>query len=220
MVLWLRKQFWENCRKKTPGVARFTLQVQKHFKNRKNWQKKIIPIDAPMDIQIAIIITPTKLLADSPKKIRSIPNFFLLFFYPQTLFHRTSLRDTIWQPASVFPKWTRFCPPSVKTSIENEKFLRIFFSTSCSFGSVECCILTHADERFCRKDGKMSLKCHFFSFLVQKKVFLGLFFGTRLDNLLAIADKKTKFQASSPKTEKKIEVSSGKVFQFRKLIFL
>ena len=182
MVLWLRKQFSENCRKKTPGVARFTLQVQKHFKNRKNWQQKLIPIDDPMDIQIAIIITPTKLLADSPRKIRSIPNF-LLFYYPQTPFHRTSLRDTI--------------------SIENEKFLRNFFPTSCSFGSVECCMLTHADERICRKDGKKSLKCHFFSFVVQKKVFLWLFFGTRSDNLLAIADKKTKLQASSPKTEKK-----------------
>ena len=149
MVLWLRKQFSENCRKKTPGVARFTLQVQKHFKNRKNWQQKLIPIDDPMDIQIAIIITPTKLLADSPRKIRSIPNF-LLFYYPQTPFHRTSLRDTI--------------------SIENEKFLRNFFPTSCSFGSVECCMLTHADERICRKDGKVT-QMPFFFFCCTKKSF-------------------------------------------------
>ena len=107
MVLWLRKQFWEKCRKKPPGVAWFTLQVQKHFKNRKNWQKKVIPIDAPMDIQIAILITPTKLLADSPRKMGSIPNFFLLYSYPQKPFYRTSLRDTIWQPASVLPQMNK-----------------------------------------------------------------------------------------------------------------
>ena len=57
-----------------------------------------------MDIQIAILITPTKLLADSPRKICSIPNFFLLYSYPQKPFYRTRLRDTIWQTASVLPQ--------------------------------------------------------------------------------------------------------------------
>ena len=56
-----------------------------------------------MDIQIANLITPTEFLADSPRKIRPIPNFFLVYSYPQKPFCRTSLRDTIWQPASVLP---------------------------------------------------------------------------------------------------------------------
>ena len=60
-----------------------------------------------MDIQIAILITPTKLLADSPRKTRSIPNFFLLYSYPQKLYYRTSLRDTIWQTASVLPQMNK-----------------------------------------------------------------------------------------------------------------
>ena len=60
-----------------------------------------------MVIQIAFLITPTKLLADIPRKIRSIPNFFLMFSYPQTPFHRTSLRDTIWKLATVLPQMNK-----------------------------------------------------------------------------------------------------------------
>ena len=53
-----------------------------------------------MDIQIANLITPRKFLADSPRKIRSIPNFFLLYSYPQKPVCHTNHHDTIWQPAS------------------------------------------------------------------------------------------------------------------------
>ena len=97
MVLWLRKQFWENCRKKTARCGNIYAPSSEKFQKQKNWQKKVIPIDAPTDIQIAIVITLTKFLADNPRKFRSIPNFFLLYSYPQKLFYRTSLPDTIWQ---------------------------------------------------------------------------------------------------------------------------
>ena len=61
-----------------------------------------------MDIQIAILITLTNFLADSPTKLCSIPNFFLLCSYPQKPFYRTSLWDTIWQPASVLQQMNEF----------------------------------------------------------------------------------------------------------------
>ena len=89
----------------------------------------------------------------------------------------------------------------MKTIIQSKKILRIF---SHKF-FIWWCWMMHfdtPDERFCREDGKMSLKRHFSPFLVQK-IFLGLFFGTRLANLLPFTDKKTKFHASSSKTKKK-----------------
>ena len=152
-------------------MARFTLQVQKHFKNRKKWQKKVIPIDAPLDIQIAILITLTKILADSPRKLRSIPNFFLLCSYPQKPFYRTSLWDTIWQPASVFQQMNEILSSKRENKYTKEKISQNFFPASCSFGGFECCILTHPDQRFCRKDGKLSLKCQFFFLLLSRKSF-------------------------------------------------
>ena len=166
-----------------------------------------------MDIQIAVLITPTKLLAASPRKTRSIPNFFLLYSYPQKLFYRTSLRDTIWQTASFLPPNEQDFVLQAWKQIYKVKTFSDFFPASCSFGGVECCILTHPDQLFCRKDGKRSLKCQFFFFCCPEKVFLGLFSGARLANLLPFTNKKTKFHASGSKTKKnKLEVFSRKVF--------
>ena len=213
MLLWLRKQFWENCRKKTTRCGKVYAPSSETFQKQKKWQKKVIPIDAPLDIQIAILITLTKILADSPRKLRSIPNFFLLCSYPQKAFYRTSLWDTIWQPASVFQQMNEILSSKRENKYTKEKISQNFFPASCSFGGFECCYLTHPDQRFCRKDGKLSLKCQFFFFCCPGKVFLGLFSGARLSNLLPFTDKKTKFHASSSKTKKnKIEVFSRKVF--------
>ena len=170
MLLCFRKQFWENCRKKTARCGMVYAPSSETIQKQKNWQKKVIPIDAPMDIQIAILITLTKFLADSPRKLRSIPNFFLLSSYPKNLFIALVFGTRFDNLLRFCPKWTRFFPPSVKTNIQSKNFLRIFFPASYSCGGFECCILTHPDQRFCRKDGKMSLKCQFFfSFVVQKK---------------------------------------------------
>ena len=124
-----------------------------------------------MDIQIAVLITPTKLLAASPRKTRSIPNFFLLYSYPQKLFYRTSLRDTIWQTASFLPPNEQDFVLQAWKQIYKVKTFSDFFPASCSFGGVECCILTHPDQLFCRKDGKRSLKCQFFFLLLSRKSF-------------------------------------------------
>ena len=220
MVLWLRKQFWGNCRKKQPGVARFTLQVQKHFKNRKNWQKKVIPIDASMVIQIAFLITPTKLLADSPRRIRSIPNFFHLFCYPQKPFIGLVFGTRFDNLLRFCPKWTRFCPPSVKTNKQSKNIPGSFFPQVVHLVVLNAVVRqTPTNDSAEGTENVTQMPFFFFS---GTKIFLGLFFGTRLDNLLPIADNKTKFHASSPKTdENKIEVFFQlKSFQFCKLIVL
>ena len=158
-----------------------------------------------MDIQIAILITPTKLLADSPRKIRSIPKFFLLYSYPQKPFYPISLRGTIWQTASVLSKWTRFCPPSVKTRIQNKKILRFFLPQVVHLVVLNAVFWHTPRSGSAERTENFNQRPVFFSFFFScsKKVFLGLFFATRLDNLLRIADKKTKFRASNPKTKKK-----------------
>ena len=50
----------------------------------------------------------------------------------------------------------------------------------------------------------------FFCFLVDKNIFLGLFFGTHLDNLLPFCAKNQKLHTKSPK--KKQKVSQKKLF--------
>ena len=171
MVLWLRKQFWENCRKKTPRVARFTPQVQNFFKNRKHWQKNVIPLDALMDIQIAILITLTNFWPTVRENFAQFPISSSCVLIHKNLFVGLVFGTRFDNLLRFCPKWTRFCPPSVKTIFQSKKLLRIFFPQVVHLVVLKALFWRTPTNGSAERTEKCHSNANFFSLLVQKLFF-------------------------------------------------
>ena len=109
-------------------------------------------------------------LAESPKKMRLIPKIFLLFSYRQKLFYRTSLRDTIWQTASVCSEKKKNLSFEPGNIYKKQKIFQMKPSFSAKFSSGTVGSWFEIPKEICVRSIEILSQLLFFDIFFRKKV--------------------------------------------------